>query len=137
MYSKLFKDSRDLKMVNVIKLYMFLFKIEGEDGAKGIEGWLQEYWFYIIYYFLILTLFEYQKFLKSITLYFNKDRWRIHKIFVIFLTFGFAFSQFFSILLMSLTKTPKSNYSYPIFQNSGILAVKTTPSSPTIIDPSF
>lgn len=30
-------------MVNVIKLYMFLFKIEGEDGGKGIEDWLEEY----------------------------------------------------------------------------------------------
>lgn len=43
IFDLLFRDSLDLKMVNVIKMCLFIFKVEGEDQEKNVGDWLQEF----------------------------------------------------------------------------------------------
>lgn len=43
MFDLLFRDSLDLKMVNVIKMSLFIFKAQGENQDKSVGDWLEEY----------------------------------------------------------------------------------------------
>lgn len=43
LYDKMFVDSRDIRMVNLIKIFIFCFKVQGEDNRGSFEDWMDQY----------------------------------------------------------------------------------------------
>ena len=40
LFDALFKDSTDICMVNLIKIYIFCFKAQGENNQEDLEEWI-------------------------------------------------------------------------------------------------
>lgn len=43
LFDTLFRDSNDICMVNLIKIYIFCYKAQGEDNKDSLEDWIEQY----------------------------------------------------------------------------------------------